>query len=211
VTTTTTIAATTTTIEKTAPILDHPGPDFVTAVQRAPGQIFHPVHIWRSTLPGSIVERYEWATCPTCGFETLAEYHPGDTYNDGFAEIAHDLEAVSGEYRWRVRAVYSDGTEMVSSTWSYTVYAFEPISVTGTVTDASTGDPLFNARLTLVSGPADWRRSTNNAGEFAFDRGPGGPEAPILTVTKDGYETLTLNMNRGESVTLDLELTASGS
>ena len=179
-------------------------------VAHRPGEFFHPINIWHSTLPNSEGEVYEWSVCSGCPFEVLQEVSPGGTYGGGMAEVLHNLELISAQYEWRVTAIYSDGTELTSETWSFSVYAFYPVTVEGTVTDAVTGGAVEGVHLSLRSGPADWGRWTDGGGTFSFINGPGGPEPPSLTVAKDGYQTQTLDLAVGESVVLSIQLQPSG-
>ena len=156
-------------------------------------------------MPASIHERFEWSACDGCPFTQRAISVFDPTYAP-FNEVLLDFEQVSATHRWRVVAVYPDGTELSSETWSLEVYAFYPVTISGTVTDASSGEAIHGVRLVLESGPADRRRSTDGSGTFSCVDCPGGPEPPTLTASKDGYETLVLPLNVGESVVLNLEL-----
>jgi hypothetical protein len=207
--TTVTVPATTTTVTKRAPQLAHPGLSAVWAVPYDPGEQFSPLFGWKPTLPGSDSERFEWSNCDGCPFETIHVVHEvvEDEWYPGFLEVWQHLDAVSAEYRWRVIATYWDGSELASPTATFTVYAFYPVTVSGTVVDASTGDAIDRVHLTLTSGPANWGRRTDAGGTFSFVNGPGGPEQPTLTATKDGYTTVVIPLNVGESAVVNVELT----
>lgn len=156
-------------------------------------------------MPTSDHERFEWSICPACPFTVLQEVR--ETYGDGNAEALLDVELVPNDFRWRVVAVYRDGTELPSATWSFSVYAFDEVDVSGTVTDKVTGNPLSSVHLELMSGPANWVRNTGPSGTFDFKGGPGGPEPPTLTASKAGYETQVIPLAVGESAVVDVELT----
>ena len=206
-TTATTARTTTTTIVMTAPSLRSPNDGFIWDVPHRPGSYFNPINIWKSTLPTSDRELFEWSTCTGCPFEVLEERIPGQTYNEGLAEVALPVEQVTGDYQWRVTAVYADGTTLTSATWGFSVYAFDEVNVSGTVTDKTSGTPLSSVHLILASGPAHWARNTGPSGTFNFNGGPGGPQTPTLTVSKSGYETQTIELAIGESAVVDIELT----
>jgi hypothetical protein len=191
---------------KRAPELIHPGVSAVSTVRYDPDGLFGPLFGWETTLPDSDHERFEWSNCADCPFEVVQVVSEVPPDYPGFLEVWQQLPTISAIYRWRVVATYGDGSELASETGTYTVYAFIPVTISGTVADALSGDAVGGTHLTLESGPATWTRRTDAGGTFSFIDGPGGPEQPILTVSKDGYATLTIALNVGESIVLDLEL-----
>ena len=204
--TTTAPMPTTSTLPMVAPVLDHPDDGDILVIPGVPASKYgDPVLIWYTTWPASMHERFEWSACDGCPFtqQVISVFDP--TYAP-FAEVLLDLEQVSATHRWRVVAVYADGTELSSETRSFEVYAWYPVTISGTVTDASSGEAIGGVRLVLESGPASWIRYTSRGGLFDFTDGPGGSEPPTLTASGSGYETLVLPLNVGESVVLNLEM-----
>lgn len=204
--TTTASPTTTSTVTKTAPRLNQGQASVVTTVHYNPDGLFNSGFSWITTLPGSDNERFEWSGCADCPFEVVRVVSGAQPAYPGFLEVVMPLSKVSATYRWRVIATYWDGSELASETGTLTVYAFYPVTVSGTVVDASTGAAIDRVHLKLDSGPASWGRWTGTGGTFSCINCPGGPEPPTLTASKDGYETLVLPLNVGESVVLNLEL-----
>jgi hypothetical protein len=204
--TTSTTLTTTTTVVRTAPRLNDPKDSAVWAVEYDPSGEMGPLFGWNTTLPYSDNERFEWSECDGCQFEVVTVVHVIPIDYPGFLEVWQRLSTASATYRWRVIATYPDGSEFASETRTFTVYAFTPVTISGTVSDASTGEAIRGARLNLKTGPASWGRTTDGGGVFSFVDGPGGPDQPVLTVSKDGYTTLTTLLNVGESTILNLTL-----
>lgn len=81
------------------------------------------------------------------------------------------------------------------------------LGLTGTVTDADTGNPILDARVSFSqNGKTKYRATTDAAGEFTMNKVKAGDYS--LKITKSGYETYkqSYRMTQTNAVPLDITM-----
>lgn len=136
------------------------------------------------------------ATTDSEGRYRLSGLAPGDVTlaatADGFGEVATQLSAEAGtEYRFSP-ALPPDGS----------VGAGDATTLTGTVVDAVTGQPVGNAMVEVATASGIWSVRTDSLGAFRIDGVSG--DSGQLSIAATGYDPATFTLPLAAGLSIDL-------
>ncbi|WP_132057834.1 carboxypeptidase regulatory-like domain-containing protein [Halorussus amylolyticus] len=184
-------------------------------VSLSPGETASRTHTLsgNATLAGTVTDDVLGA--PVEGLAVTAE-HGGDTYDATTdADGDYRFEAVAGGHEYDV-AIDEDGYELAETrvTVGDGASATESVVVsgnaelTGTVTDAVTGDEIDGATVSVEDGSRTYTATTDADGEYVVENIPGTGTDYDLSATIADYETnaTVVSLGDGEDETADLAL-----